>query len=31
MGRGKKENNGGDEPNLGILFAYMEMLKQNPL
>jgi hypothetical protein len=24
-GREKKENNGGDEPNQGTLYAYMEM------
>jgi hypothetical protein len=23
--RGKRENNGGNEPNWGILYAYMEM------
>jgi hypothetical protein len=24
-GRRKRKNNGGDEPNQGILFVYMEM------
>jgi hypothetical protein len=24
-GRGKRENNGGDEPNWGTLYIYMEM------
>jgi hypothetical protein len=27
----KKENNGGDESNWGILYEYVEKLQQNPL
>jgi hypothetical protein len=30
-GRGKRENNGGGEPNQGALYARMEMTQQNPL
>jgi hypothetical protein len=30
-GRRKRENNGGDEPNRGTLYAYMERSQQNPL
>jgi hypothetical protein len=29
--RGKRENNEGDEPNQGTLYAYMEMSQQNSL
>jgi hypothetical protein len=28
-GRGKRNNNRGDEPNLGTLYAYMKMSQQN--
>jgi hypothetical protein len=27
--RGRGKNNGEDEPNQGMLYAYMEMLQQN--
>jgi hypothetical protein len=30
-GKGKRENNGQDEPNQASLHAYMEMSQQNPL
>jgi hypothetical protein len=30
-GKGKRENNGGDEPHRGTLGAYTEMLQQNSL
>jgi hypothetical protein len=29
--RGKRENNGGDKPNQGTLYAYMEPLQGNSL
>jgi hypothetical protein len=28
---GRGRNNGGDEPNQGTLYAFMEMSQQNPL
>jgi hypothetical protein len=28
-GRGKRENKGGDEPNWGMLYAYMKMSQRN--
>jgi hypothetical protein len=31
MGRWKRENNAGDESNLGTLYTYMEMSQRNPL
>jgi hypothetical protein len=27
----KRENNGGDEPNCGTIYVYMEMSQQTPL
>jgi hypothetical protein len=30
-GEGKREDNGGDEPNWDSLYTYMEMSQQNPL
>jgi hypothetical protein len=29
-GWGRRENNGGNEPNWSTLYAYMEMSRQNP-
>jgi hypothetical protein len=29
--RGKRENNGGDEPNLGTLYMYMQISQQNTM
>jgi hypothetical protein len=30
-GRGKRKNNGGNKPNRGIIYVYMEISQQNPL